>query len=627
MRAGDYARACAKFAESQRLDPAAGTLLNLAACERSRNELASSWQHYREALGQLAPGDDRIEEAARRVAELDARAPKLRVRLSADAPPGTTVTRDGVALSGASLGAESPVNPGRHAVVARANGHASRAFEVELGEGERRELVVRPGALALTAWAAAFGPGCGAPLGADFDGLEVGGGGAGGGAGRAGAGACPAPAERERFPLKDVEEDLELTCDFTYVLDRNVFVRSPHTLRIGPGTVIEGETGDRRGSLVVLPGAKLYAEGTAAEPVVFTSHSAEGARRPGDWGGLIFYGNALINAPGGSDSLEGVDGEARYGGGDPDDGSGSLTYVRIEYTGSSIKPYGELNGLTFAGVGRHTEVDFVEVRMAADACFEFLGGTVNAKHLICQNLGASAFSIDQGYQGSLQFLVLQKKTEAGASEAGGSPVNGFELDNSTGDPRATPLTRPKVSNVTLCGGSEPGPPGFGLLVASGAAGEFDNLLVAGFDAGLDVRDEATVARALDLDLDRALRLHSVYFFDNTQNVAYAEAQSEDGEDDPLFIDDPTPGGGVPFDEEAWVLQKTFDNRATSPPGLATCFEANAFRLAPPAPLVEGALTPADDGVFDVSASFIGAFRDATEGSNWAAGGWAVLTDD
>ena len=47
---GDYASACPKFADSQRLDPAPGTLINLADCEEHVGQLARAWQHWREAI-------------------------------------------------------------------------------------------------------------------------------------------------------------------------------------------------------------------------------------------------------------------------------------------------------------------------------------------------------------------------------------------------------------------------------------------------------------------------------------------------------------------------------------------------------------------------------------------------
>src|SRR5262245_16002439 len=86
---GDYETACAKFAESQRLDPAPGTLMNLGACNEKRGRLASAWENWREALSTLRADDDRRPAAEKRVAELEERLPRLDVRLAPTAPPGT----------------------------------------------------------------------------------------------------------------------------------------------------------------------------------------------------------------------------------------------------------------------------------------------------------------------------------------------------------------------------------------------------------------------------------------------------------------------------------------------------------------------------------------------------------
>jgi hypothetical protein len=143
---GDWATACPKFAESERLDPAAGTLLNLADCEEHLGHLAAAWDAWHEAIASLAPGDDRAGPARKRAAALDARIPRLTVRLPADAPPGASVHRDGLELGAASLGVPMPVDPGAHVVRVDAAGHEPSSTSVTLAEGESRVLEVSAGA-------------------------------------------------------------------------------------------------------------------------------------------------------------------------------------------------------------------------------------------------------------------------------------------------------------------------------------------------------------------------------------------------------------------------------------------------------------------------------------------------
>src|SRR5262245_41606279 len=86
MKASDWAGACAKFTESQRLGPAVGTLLNLAYCSEKLGRVATAWQHYRQALDQLPPGDERIGPARDRIEALQPRLPRIVLTLHAAAP-------------------------------------------------------------------------------------------------------------------------------------------------------------------------------------------------------------------------------------------------------------------------------------------------------------------------------------------------------------------------------------------------------------------------------------------------------------------------------------------------------------------------------------------------------------
>lgn len=147
MKRGDYAAACPRFAESQRLDPAGGTVLNLAECESKMGRLASAWQHYQEAADTLPAGDPRRDHAKAQAAALDKRLPRLVVRLQPDAPAGTKVQRDGVEWSSVALGSALPVDPGRHVITVTSPGHADSRIEVILSEAERKELSVTAGAV------------------------------------------------------------------------------------------------------------------------------------------------------------------------------------------------------------------------------------------------------------------------------------------------------------------------------------------------------------------------------------------------------------------------------------------------------------------------------------------------
>jgi hypothetical protein len=142
---GNYAVACAKFEESQRLDPAAGTLINLAACQEKLGKLASAWEAWRRALELLGPEDERRPSVEAHASGMEQRVPRLVIRVTQDAPPATRVSRDGVELGPASLGMPLPVDPGPHVVIAVAPGRSERRFAVELKEGATETLIVMPG--------------------------------------------------------------------------------------------------------------------------------------------------------------------------------------------------------------------------------------------------------------------------------------------------------------------------------------------------------------------------------------------------------------------------------------------------------------------------------------------------
>jgi hypothetical protein len=142
---GRIEEACGKLAESQRLDPAAGTLINLAACEESLGKLASAWEKWQQVLRLLPSSDDRRPGVAERSRALEGRLPYLELRLQEGSPPGSVVVRGGVELGSASLGLYLPVDPGEHRIFVRAPGHLPSAISVALAESERKSIVVAPG--------------------------------------------------------------------------------------------------------------------------------------------------------------------------------------------------------------------------------------------------------------------------------------------------------------------------------------------------------------------------------------------------------------------------------------------------------------------------------------------------
>lgn len=133
MAAGAYAEACPKFAESNKLDPGAGTLLNLALCYEKNEQLASAWATYTEAAAD-ADRSGRQEWLKKAKDKAAALAPVL-TTLVVSVPPrarlgGLEVTRDGHPVSHAEWGVKVPIDGGEHVIEARAPGHEAWSTRV-----------------------------------------------------------------------------------------------------------------------------------------------------------------------------------------------------------------------------------------------------------------------------------------------------------------------------------------------------------------------------------------------------------------------------------------------------------------------------------------------------------------
>jgi hypothetical protein len=244
----------------------------------------------------------------------------------------------------------------------------------------------------------------------------------------------------------DITSNTTWTNNNIYTLSGGfIYVTNNATLTIEPGTIIKGNAA----TLVVTRGSKIIAEGTATQPIVFTSYQSAGNRNAGDWGGVILCGRAPVNDPAGERLAEGgIDPvKGLYGGTDVNDNSGVLKYVRIEYAGVAYLPNNETNGLTMGAVGLGTTIDYVQVSYGGDDAFEWFGGTVNCKHLIVNKTVDDMFDTDYGFGGRIQFAVAV--SDSLVADISGS--NGFESDNDATGTTNGPITKPIFSNISIFG--------------------------------------------------------------------------------------------------------------------------------------------------------------------------------
>ncbi|MFN8414746.1 MAG: T9SS C-terminal target domain-containing protein [Cytophagaceae bacterium] len=238
-----------------------------------------------------------------------------------------------------------------------------------------------------------------------------------------------------------------------YLLKGLVYVNDGVTLTIPAGTIIKGDKASKA-ALVVNRGGKLEANGTAANPVIFTSAAPKGYRNAGDWGGIILCGKAKNNQSvnqviEGPTDFSTTSGNGVYGGDGTheDDNSGTLQYVRIEYAGIAYSPDKEINSLTMGSVGSGTTIDHILVSYGGDDSFEWFGGTVDAKYLISYVGYDDDFDTDFGFSGKVQFgVVMRNRGVADVSQS-----NSFESDNDASGSSNTPKTSAKFSNITVMG--------------------------------------------------------------------------------------------------------------------------------------------------------------------------------
>jgi len=281
--------------------------------------------------------------------------------------------------------------------------------------------------------------------------------------------------------------DVTWTSDYRWVLDDLVFVDEGQTLRIEPGTVVKGDTGDGAdaSALVVARGGKIFAEGTAERPIIFTSLKDDVTTTDdlapdfrGGWGGLIVLGRAPINTAAGVHDVEGIPPNSFrnvYGGEKPNDNSGVLRYVSIRHGGTVLKKNEEINGLTLGGVGRGTTIEYVEVFNNKDDGIEFFGGTVDAKHLVSVFTTDDSYDIDQGYTGRGQFwLAIQNSfyaDHAGEHDGGEAEYGGED---------SRPYSTPQLYNVTYVGSGMSGTGGTALNLRDNFAGAYYNSIFVDF---------------------------------------------------------------------------------------------------------------------------------------------------
>ena len=262
----------------------------------------------------------------------------------------------------------------------------------------------------------------------------------------------------------NITKDAYLLQNGTYGLSGGVHVKAGATLHIAPGVNIIAVDDDKVDYILIEQGARIDAQGTASSPIVMTSEK----KTAGAWGGLHMCGYAHTIA--GAGVLSEI-GNAPYGGSNDADNSGTLRYVRLEYTGYAFDEEHEANGISFYGVGNGTTVEYLQAYKGSDDGFEFFGGSVNIRYMVATSCSDDSFDWTEGWNGRGQFLVAWQ--DAGV---GYDCDCLMECDNNGNNFAATPVAHPVLTNLTLVGN---GSDSQGVRLRAGTQVEISNAIVTG----------------------------------------------------------------------------------------------------------------------------------------------------
>lgn len=259
-----------------------------------------------------------------------------------------------------------------------------------------------------------------------------------------------------------------------YKLTGPLIIRDGGELEIREGTVIKAQK-DANAYITVAQGGKLYIYGKPDAPVVITSDADNPA--PGDWGGIVICGKAPTNR---GENARSALGDLFYGGNELEDSSGTIQYLRVEYTGASFEETTTFNGITFFGAGAFMKLEHVQCHQGKGNGFAFYGGNINPKWLIASNHQGNGVAVTDGWTGNAESLYLTTNA-----------TSGIRTSNNEADVMATPITAGTIKNVSIIG---PVIKGALLFDQGGGIGAIDSLYTNSIPIGIKVDGPVATSR-------------------------------------------------------------------------------------------------------------------------------------
>ncbi len=323
-------------------------------------------------------------------------------------------------------------------------------------------------------------------------------------------------------------EKRTLDASIEYKLTKKFIIEEGGELTIPAGTVIKA-TGGTSAYIAVAQGGKIFVNGTASNPVVMTSGSATPAAA--DWGGLVLCGKAPTNK---GASVTSEVAELTYGGTVSNDNSGSIKYLRIEYTGAQFTNEKQFNGLSLFGVGSGTTLEYIQSYNGKDDGIEFFGGTVTGKYLVSTNSGDDGIDFADGWNGNGENWYISGTADAG-----------LEGSNNGDNGNATPVTTTTLKNITVVG-----PVDEGALYFKEGGGKFtiDNFYTSAINLGVKIKDSDAPAKARIEAGD--LKITNIQFANVTNEFAYTDYK---GAKQDFFTEGSATGAGNGAAAPDWTL--------------------------------------------------------------------------
>ncbi len=434
----------------------------------------------------------------------------------------------------------------------------------------------------------------------------------------------------------DIDVTQNITTDTTWTSD-NVYHLSGFitvvdaTLNIEAGTVIKSGagTGTDATALIISRNATINAIGFPSAPIIFTAEAdpmdgSWGPEQGNAWGGLIILGNAPLNSDRNKepwaegttieDTVEGIPeflpaASRVFGGTDPADSSGVLSYVSIRFGGSALAQDAEINGLTLGGVGSGTQIDHIEVFGNSDDSIEFFGGTVDLKYAVSAYGGDDGFDYDQGWEGRGQFWVYIGGPIANDAHA---PDNGGEHDGETSTNPGRNIGGGTVYNATYVGNGEKG---HALRIRDNAYAVYKNSIFTGWPEGIRIEPDSGLRIPGNGETEKLI--------DISNNIwDFGVADLFDGDED-----DTLGAGGANLDDDESFLADAGLNNTVEAAGLTgisrTADGGFDPRPTSSSPALTNTLADLPDGdTWFTPVSYQGAF---SASDNWMAG-WTYLSE-